>query len=224
MKKVVRLTESDLLRLVKRIVKEQEFDPKKEYLSKGYVDVTDGFMKDTYVLQIPDGQYKCDGSGYSFEIKTNDGKKTGYVVIINSGIRGMITGPATVSNKGINLSLGQWNDYFSSLLYNEKENQVKKPVKEQRDPNKPVAGGRMNQPQPSQGNKLVMCSSLGVKSPGYCDTKLKKPVDRCASLGVKSPGWCYVDTKQPVPNVQPMDNRPMKDSRGGAVGKSISHT
>ena len=99
------------------------------------------------------------------------------------------------------------------------------PQNEQRyDPSKPVAGGRMNQPQPSQGNKLVMCSTLGVKSPGYCDTKLKKPVDRCASLGVKSPGWCYVDTKQPVPNVQPMDNRPMKDSRGGAVGKSISHT
>lgn len=81
---------------------------------------------------------------------------------------------------------------------------------------KPVAGGRLNKPQPSQGNKLVMCSSLGVKSPGYCDTKLKKPVDRCASLGVKSPGWCYVDTKQPVPNVQP-------NTQMNKLSKRVSH-
>lgn len=104
---------------------EQGFDPKKDYLSKGYIDVTDGFMKDTYVLQIADGKYECNGSGYSFEIVTNDGKKTGYVVIIKSGIRGMITGPITVSNNGVGVNFGQWNNYFDSLLYNEKLNQVK---------------------------------------------------------------------------------------------------
>ncbi len=104
---------------------EQEFDPKKEYLSKGYKDVTDGFMKDTYALQIPDGTYKCDGMGYSFKIVTNEGKDTGYVVVISSGIRGMITGPVTVSENGVKVSLGQWNKFFESLLYNEKLNQVK---------------------------------------------------------------------------------------------------
>jgi hypothetical protein len=82
-------------------------------------------MKDTYVLQIPDGTYKCDGAGYSFKIKTNEGKETGYVVVISSGIRGMITGPVTISDNGIKMGLGQWNKYFESLLYNEKLNQVK---------------------------------------------------------------------------------------------------
>jgi hypothetical protein len=106
-------------------VNEQEFNPKKEYLSKGYKDVTDGFMKDTYALQIPDGTYKCDGMGYSFKIVTNEGKDTGYVVVISSGIRGMITGPVTVSENGVKVSFGQWNKFFESLLYNEKLNQVK---------------------------------------------------------------------------------------------------
>lgn len=110
---------------VKPILSEQEFDRKKEYLSKGYKDVTDGFMKDTYALQIPDGTYKCDGMGYSFKIVTNEGKDTGYVVVISSGIRGMITGPVTVSENGVKVSLGQWNKFFESLLYNEKLNQVK---------------------------------------------------------------------------------------------------
>ena len=133
MKKIIKLTESDLTKIVKRVIEEQSFDPKKDYLSKGYIDVTDGFVKDTYALQIPDGTYKCDGAGYSFKILSNDGKDTGYVVIINSGIRGMITGPVKVSDNGVKVSLGQWNQYFNSLLYNEKLNQLKKVVKEQMD-------------------------------------------------------------------------------------------
>jgi len=112
-------------RLEKRLLDEQGFDPKKDYLSKGYIDVTDGFMKDTYVLQIADGDYKCDGSGYSFRIVTNDGKETGYVVIIKSGVRGMITGPVKVVNNGVGLNIGTWGRDFDSLLYNEKLNQVK---------------------------------------------------------------------------------------------------
>jgi hypothetical protein len=138
MKKIIKLTESDLTKIVKRVIEEQSFDPKKDYLSKGYIDVTDGFVKDTYALQIPDGTYKCDGAGYSFKILSNDGKDTGYVVIINSGIRGMITGPVKVSDNGVKVSFGQWNQYFNSLLYNEKLNQLKKVVKEQSQPSSPT--------------------------------------------------------------------------------------
>ena len=138
MKKIIKLTESDLNKIVKRVIEEQSFDPKKDYLSKGYIDVTDGFVKDTYVLQIPDGTYNCDGAGYSFKILSNDGKDTGYVVIMNSGIRGMITGPVTVSDNGVKVSLGKWNQFFNSLLYNEKLNQLKKVVKEQSQPSSPT--------------------------------------------------------------------------------------
>jgi len=138
MKKIIKLTESDLTKIVKRVIAEQTFDPKKDYLSKGYIDVTDGFVKDTYVLQIPDGTYNCDGAGYSFKILSNDGKDTGYVVIMNSGIRGMITGPVTVSDNGVKVSLGKWNQFFNSLLYNEKLNQLKKVVKEQSQPSSPT--------------------------------------------------------------------------------------
>ena len=117
-------------RLEKRMLSEQNTDNRKVYLSKGYVDVTDGFNKDTYALQIADGPYKCDGSGYSFRILTDDNKDTGYVVVISSGvrgmIRGMITGPITVSNNGLSIDLGEWGNDFQSLLYNEKLNQVKK--------------------------------------------------------------------------------------------------
>ena len=130
--------EQQLTEAIKRVIEEQSFDPKKDYLSKGYIDVTDGFVKDTYALQIPDGTYKCDGAGYSFKILSNDGKDTGYVVIINSGIRGMITGPVKVSDNGVKVSLGQWNQYFNSLLYNEKLNQLKKVVKEQSQPSSPT--------------------------------------------------------------------------------------
>jgi hypothetical protein len=100
---------------------------KQNYLSKGYVDVTDGFKKKTNPLQIPDGTYKCDGMGYSFNIVTNDGKDTGYVVTMMFGVRGMITGPLTVSDNGTNVSVdfGDFNRVAESILYNEKLNQVK---------------------------------------------------------------------------------------------------
>ena len=113
-------------RLEKRMLSEQNIDNRKVYLSKGYVDVTDGFNNETYALQIVDGPYECNGSGYSFRIVTNDNKDTGYVVVISSGVRGMITGPITVSDNGASIDLGEWGNSFQSLLYNEKLNQVKK--------------------------------------------------------------------------------------------------
>ena len=114
-------------RLEKRLLGEQQVDRKQNYLSKGYIDVTDGFKKKTYSLQIPDGTYKCDGMGYSFKIVTNDGKDTGYVVTMMIGVRGMITSPLTVSNNGTDVSVdfGDFDSIAQSILYNEKLNQVK---------------------------------------------------------------------------------------------------
>ena len=114
-------------RLEKRLLGEQESDRKQNYLSKGYIDVTDGFKKKSYALQIADGTYKCDGAGYNFKIVTNDGKDTGYVVIMMFGVRGMITGPLTVSNNGTSVSVdfGEFDRLADSILYNEKLNQVK---------------------------------------------------------------------------------------------------
>jgi len=52
--------------------------------------------------------------------------------------------------------------------------------------------------QSTKEDKVVSCASLGVKTPGYCEIKSKKPVKPCAELGVKTIGYCYVDTKQPI--------------------------
>ncbi len=49
-------------------------------------------------------------------------------------------------------------------------------------------------------DRFVSCSQLGVKYPGKCERKTKKPVESCSKFGVKTVGYCYVDTKKPVPN------------------------
>lgn len=61
--------------------------------------------------------------------------------------------------------------------------------------------------QPTKENKVVPCSSLGIKTIGYCDIQQKKPVKPCAKLGVKTMGYCYVDTKEPVAGVKPSNKQ-----------------
>ena len=59
---------------------------------------------------------------------------------------------------------------------------------------------RVIEEQSKKNNTIKTCASMGIKSPGYCDTQGKKPVIGCASLGVKTSGYCYVDTKKPIPS------------------------
>jgi len=59
-------------------------------------------------------------------------------------------------------------------------------------------------------NMIDTCASMGVKTPGYCDTQAKKPVKSCASMGIKTPGYCYVDTKKVVPNLAPKSGQSIK--------------
>lgn len=64
----------------------------------------------------------------------------------------------------------------------------------------------------SQNNNMIdTCASMGVKSPGYCDTKAKKPIKSCSELGVKTPGFCYVDTKKPVPGLPAKQGKGLKE-------------
>lgn len=67
--KIVNLTETDLRRIVKRVLNEEN-DPYGEKLKKlGYVEVDK--------LDLPDGDYVANG-GSLFVIKDSEGKKTGY--------------------------------------------------------------------------------------------------------------------------------------------------
>ena len=70
-------------------------------------------------------------------------------------------------------------------------------------------------------NTIASCASMGVKSPGQCDTQGKKPVKSCASLGVKTPGYCYVDTKKLVPNIAPKGKGSIKEQATAAIGQSV---
>lgn len=54
----------------------------------------------------------------------------------------------------------------------------------------------------SQEKNIIQCSKLGVKSPGFCHTPTKKPVEYCSKLGVKSPGFCFIDSKKPILSVK----------------------
>ena len=70
--------------------------------------------------------------------------------------------------------------------------------------------------QPTGENKVVSCSSLGIKTIGYCDVQLKKPVKPCAELGVKTIGYCYVDTKNPVSGIK---KEPINEGLGLLTGQ-----
>jgi hypothetical protein len=47
--------------------------------------------------------------------------------------------------------------------------------------------------------KFGPCSFIGIKHSGFCEFKTKQPIVQCSKLGVKSIGMCYVSSKQPVP-------------------------
>ena len=103
MKKTVRLTESELIKLVKRVIEEQGVpsDPVideyivKKYLDRGYKIVNE--------LSLPDGEYDVSGSGSVLHL-SKDGKETGYCVISTSGIRGPWQNTkVTVTNKTVQL-------------------------------------------------------------------------------------------------------------------------
>ncbi len=91
MKKIIRLTESDLVMLVKKVISEQA----KDY---SWLDtkVGDLYKKDGYEevskMQLPAGTYLRGGSGNAIVLFDSNRKNTGYVLLIKRGIRGPYKG------------------------------------------------------------------------------------------------------------------------------------
>jgi hypothetical protein len=85
MKKVIRLTENDLVRLVKKIMNEQvdtsRHDARVNSLIQDGYSVVDK-------ISLPDGEYDLTGAGYICYLN-KDGKNTGYAYVTTGGIRGM---------------------------------------------------------------------------------------------------------------------------------------
>ena len=91
MKKVIRLTESDLTRLVKRVIKEQKDNS--SYLDNNYViELKQSGFKEVPKVELPDGTYMKGGGGYRIELYGSDKKHTGYVLVTRDGIRGIWQG------------------------------------------------------------------------------------------------------------------------------------
>lgn len=92
-------------------------------------------------------------------------------------------------------------------------NLIKKVIQEQATIKLPMTTGGNKEVKVSSSkeyNMIDTCASMGIKTPGYCDTQAKKPVKSCADLGIKTPGYCYVDTKKPVPNMAPKSGNSIK--------------
>lgn len=117
MKKIIRLTESDLVRLVKKVIKEQENPSLSEFISKGYKDITSEFSTPTGRVLIPDGTYEANGGGGSFTIYQN-GKETGYVILDDGGIRTILAKPVVVKDNGGTVIIPSGTK-FGKLLFNQ---------------------------------------------------------------------------------------------------------
>ena len=123
--KTIRLKESDIQRMVKRVLNEQLFGKKKKeaerrkqedeeyeenkrkqrektiqsYISKGYKKVNE--------LNLPEGEYYGEGGSNYYYIKDKEENETGYVVISNM-IRGSHYRPPQ--------SLSEWKEFFKHNL------------------------------------------------------------------------------------------------------------
>lgn len=88
MGKIVRLTETDLTRLVRRVIKEQENNSRNSNLDNRVNDLVSDGYKIVPKFDLPDGEYNLGGSGYVCYIN-KDGKRTGYLYVTTGGIRGV---------------------------------------------------------------------------------------------------------------------------------------
>jgi len=106
---VVNLTESDLRRIVKRVLNEQD-DPYGEQLkAAGYVEVDK--------LDLPDGDYIANG-GNLFKIKDSEGNKTGfYGRPSSSTIRGISFSDGNIVISNGEIIEGQENTHYNMSPY-----------------------------------------------------------------------------------------------------------
>lgn len=115
MGKTIRLTESDLTRLVRKIIKEQSD------LDKYTVNpiIEDEGYKIVNELSLSDGVYNVDGSGSVLYLYQN-GKNTGYCIVATNGIRGQWDNTKVkVTNKTIQLPSIIDTGKVYRILYNQ---------------------------------------------------------------------------------------------------------
>lgn len=134
MKKIIKLTESDLIRIVKRAINEQTTQEKmeRERKIKEMLDGDDYYKrlkrqgyKEQTQINLPDGEYYGGGGGYQFDVYTNDRKFTGYSLLILNGISGIFD-----SRDKIDIKSGTWSGkgrYFNiyKIMYNKSTAQYK---------------------------------------------------------------------------------------------------
>jgi hypothetical protein len=126
MKKIIRLTESDLKRIVKKVIQEQESGG--SFLDKDYVEELkrDGY-KEVPKVDLPDGTYLKGGGGYEIYLYGSDKKNTGYVLVTFDGIRGSWNGqPIKISNGTIAPDVQENEQGVYKILFN--KNVVGKPL------------------------------------------------------------------------------------------------
>ena len=117
MKKIVRLTESDMIRLVKRVITEQSENPNAGNDAKVQNLINAGY-KVVPKFNLPDGEYELSGFGYTCYVN-KDGKNTGYAYVTTGGIRGRWSG------KMINIVSGQIEKIMYGDVYKILFNQTK---------------------------------------------------------------------------------------------------
>lgn len=79
---------------VRPLLNEQDtkLDPMvQDLIKRGY--------KETQDINLPDGIYSKAGSGYQVDVNSQDGKYTGYSIIVHDGIRGMWSGTMNITGK-----------------------------------------------------------------------------------------------------------------------------
>jgi hypothetical protein len=115
MSKIIRLTESDLTRLVRKIIKEQSDVDK--YIVNPIIE--DEGYKIVNELSLPDGVYDVGGSGSVLYLSQN-GKNTGYCIVATNGIRGQWNGTkVNVTNKTVQLPSIIDTGKVYRILYNQ---------------------------------------------------------------------------------------------------------
>jgi ABC-type antimicrobial peptide transport system permease subunit len=246
MKKIIRLTESDLTKLVNKVLKEQakfEFDPKDlempdedklrdMFLSKDVspeVEKMGGDFKKAMSSCVSERNlYKVGGLLKNIETKKSNILNTIVAMLFDSKMGGKSIGQefnefSDCINKKIGGKMsGVFEQSNAIKVITDKVVSSSSSAKPKGMTDKVVSSSSSEKPKgmtdkvvssssSKKYNVIGTCASMGVKTPGYCDTEGKKPVKWCASMGVKTIGYCYVDSKKPISNPVPHSKDSIKE-------------
>jgi hypothetical protein len=100
---------------VKPLIFEQDSERTKFYETSYVAPLVESGYKEVSEINLPDGEYNMGGSGYRIEINQGD-IPTGYVLVVRNGIRGMWSGPITVSDKKVDEEV--YKIFYKNVGYN----------------------------------------------------------------------------------------------------------